>query len=306
MRFARRLVLLPLLSLLAACSPTTPLFVAQVTTGEVAEYKQMKSNRMTAAIEEEGDLLTYSAMAIRDNRSAEAEKLYLTGYDNRRYSAEVRGISLYQIGLIYMSRYNDQRDDAKATDYFQRVVREFPGTHAAEHAQARLLAMRQRAREPVQKSARELLATWKPQQNLDLYKTSLDPDMTLLSRRAVLKDRVDEAAELYLLAVNDPAIPAGITARAGVALIDQTTVADHHYRVGADAFTTNIVATTEGIALECLQRRPRGLLGTGPVGVGPVFGQGREGEYQGQRGEGAAGQRQSGHRRALSTVEGQP
>lgn len=176
MRFARRLVLLPLLSLLAACSPTTPLFVAQVTTGEVAEYKQMKSNRMTAAIEEEGDLLTYSAMAIRDNRSAEAEKLYLTGYDNRRYSAEVRGISLYQIGLIYMSRYNDQRDDAKATDYFQRVVREFPGTHAAEHAQARLLAMRQRAREPVQKSARELLATWKPQQNLDLYKTSLDPD----------------------------------------------------------------------------------------------------------------------------------
>ncbi|MEW5070865.1 outer membrane assembly lipoprotein YfiO, partial [Pseudomonas aeruginosa] len=51
-------------------------------------------------------------------------------------------------------------------------------------------------------------------QNLDLYKTSLDPDMTLLSRRAVLKDRVDEAAELYLLAVNDPAIPAGIKEKA--------------------------------------------------------------------------------------------
>ena len=32
----------------------------------------------------------------------------------------------------------------------------------------------------------------------------------------------------------------------------------------------------------------------------------RGGKYQGQRGEGAAGQRQSGHRRALSTVEGQP
>ena len=178
MRFARRLVLLPLLSLLAACSPTTPLFVAQVTTGEVAEYKQMKSNRMTAAIEEEGDLLTYSAMAIRDNRSAEAEKLYLTGYDNRRYSAEVRGISLYQIGLIYMSRYNDQRDDAKATDYFQRVVREFPGTHAAEHAQARLLAMRQRAREPVQKRsriARHLEATAEPRSLQDQPRPGHDP-----------------------------------------------------------------------------------------------------------------------------------
>ena len=213
MRFARRLVLLPLLSLLAACSPTTPLFVAQVTTGEVAEYKQMKSNRMTAAIEEEGDLLTYSAMAIRDNRSAEAEKLYLTGYDNSRYSAEVRGISLYQIGLIYEPLQRPARRRQGHRLLPARGPR-VPGTHAAEHAQARLLAMRQRAREPVQKSARELLATWKPQQNLDLYKTSLDPDMTLLSRRAVLKDRVDEAAELYLLAVNDPAIPAGIKEKA--------------------------------------------------------------------------------------------
>ena len=134
MRFARRLVLLPLLSLLAACSPTTPLFVAQVTTGEVAEYKQMKSNRMTAAIEEEGDLLTYSAMAIRDNRSAEAEKLYLTGYDNRRYSAEVRGISLYQIGLIYMSRYNDQEiPDVPAT---WRRVAQHAGVYAPTPAQA--------------------------------------------------------------------------------------------------------------------------------------------------------------------------
>ena len=52
-------------------------------------------------------------------QSAEAEKLYLSGYDNSRYSPDVRAIALYQIGLIYMSRYNDQRDDAKALDYFQ-------------------------------------------------------------------------------------------------------------------------------------------------------------------------------------------
>ena len=41
------------LSLLAGCSPTTPLFIAQIGTQEVVEYKTLKTNRMTAAIEEE-------------------------------------------------------------------------------------------------------------------------------------------------------------------------------------------------------------------------------------------------------------
>ncbi|CDF82283.1 hypothetical protein PKB_0917 [Pseudomonas knackmussii B13] len=214
MRLTPVVTLAALVALQTACSPTTPLFVAQVTTGEVAEYKKLKADRMTAAVEEEGDLLTYSAQAIRDGKSAEAEKLYLTGYDNSHYSAEVRAIALYQIGLIYMSRYNDQRDDAKALDYFQRIDREFPGTMAASHADARILMMRQRAKEPVQKNARELLATWKPQFNLDLDKPSLDQDMTLLSRRAVLKDRVPEAEQLYLLAVNDPAIPPDLKQKA--------------------------------------------------------------------------------------------
>ena len=109
MRFARRLVLLPLLSLLAACSPTTPLFVAQVTTGEVAEYKQMKSNRMTAAIEEEGDLLTYSAMAIRDNRSAEAEKLYLTGYEDMTLD-DIKQVRRDFVDAAIRARYKANRD----------------------------------------------------------------------------------------------------------------------------------------------------------------------------------------------------
>jgi hypothetical protein len=66
----------------------------------------------------------------------------------------------------------------------------------------------------VHKTSRELLAHWKPNQQLDLYKPSLDPDMTLLSRRAVLKNRVDEAEELYLLALSDPGIAADIKEKA--------------------------------------------------------------------------------------------
>ncbi|BCD86955.1 hypothetical protein PSm6_33620 [Pseudomonas solani] len=208
-----RPALLCTLLLLGACAPTTPLFIAQITTNEAVEYKVLKNNRMAAAVEEDGDLLTYSAMAIRDGTSAQAEKLYLTGYQDRQFSDEVRAISLYQIGLIYMSRYNDQRDDTKALNRFYQITNEFPGTRAAERAEARILVIRQRADEPVHKTARELLADWKPSQNLDLYRSDLDPDMTLLSRRAVLKDRVDEAEQLYSLALGDAHVQPDIKAR---------------------------------------------------------------------------------------------
>lgn len=208
------LLLLLCAALLSACSPTTPLFIAQLTTHEVVEYKTLKNNRMRAAIEDEGDLLTYSAHAIRDAKSEQAEQLYLSGYRDKKLSDEVRAISLYQIGLLYMNRFNEQRDDNKALNYFYQVRNQFPTSHAAERAEGRIAIIRERADEPVHKTSRELLAHWQPNQQLDLYQPSLDPDMTLLSRRAVLKNRVSEAEELYLLAVNDPGIAADIKEKA--------------------------------------------------------------------------------------------
>jgi hypothetical protein len=44
-----RLPLLLCIVLISACSPTTPLFIAQITTNEVVEYKTMKAHRMQAA-----------------------------------------------------------------------------------------------------------------------------------------------------------------------------------------------------------------------------------------------------------------
>ncbi|NQD92237.1 tetratricopeptide repeat protein [Pseudomonas sp. CrR25] len=211
---ARLAIPLFCLGLLAACSPTTPLFIAQITTNEVVEYKTLKNNRMTAAIEEEGDLLTYSAQAIRDASSEKAEQLYLAGYRDAQLSAEIRAIALYQIGLVYMNRFNDQRDDAKALANFHRLLDEFPGTRAAERTVSRIVTIHERAAEPVQKTSRELLAHWRPNHDLDLYQASLDPDMTLLSRRAVLTNRVAEAEELYLLALGDGGVPVSIKEKA--------------------------------------------------------------------------------------------
>lgn len=198
---------------LCGCAPTTPLFIMQLGGQDVVEYKAMKTNRMTAAVEEDGDLLTYSALAIRDAKSGQTEELYLKGYRDKNLSGQIRGIALYQIGLIYMSRYNDERDDNKALNYFYRVNNEFPNSLAAQRATARIQVIRQRSQEPVQKTARELLAHWQPSQEVNLDKPSLDPDMTLLSRRAVLKGRVAEASQLYLLALGDSGVPAEIKAK---------------------------------------------------------------------------------------------
>ena len=60
MRSTPVVCLAALVALLSACSPTTPLFVAQVTTGEVAEYKKLKNDRMTAAVEEERSWIVIS------------------------------------------------------------------------------------------------------------------------------------------------------------------------------------------------------------------------------------------------------
>ncbi|MBX9912876.1 MAG: tetratricopeptide repeat protein [Pseudomonadaceae bacterium] len=202
------------LTLLSGCSPTTPLFIAQLGGQDVVEYKTMKTNRMSAAVEEESDLLTYSAQAIRNNKSAGAEELYLTGYRDKNFSGQIRAISLYQIGLVYMSRYNDDRDDKKALNYLYQVTNEFPATLAAQRAQARIQIINQRSQEPIQKTARELLVHWQPSSELNLEKPSLDRDLTMLSRRAVLKDRVGEASQLYLLALGDSGVPEDIKAKA--------------------------------------------------------------------------------------------
>jgi hypothetical protein len=225
------------LTLVSGCSPTTPLFIAQLGGQDVVEYKAMKTNRMSAAVEEESDLLTYSALAIRDAKSSQAEELYLKGYHDKNFSEQIRAISLYQIGLLYMSRYNDERDDQKALNYFYQVTNEFPATLAAQRAQARIQIIHQRRQEPIQKTARELLVHWQPSSELNLEKPSLDRDMTMLSRRAVLKDRVAEASQLYQMALGDSGVPDDIKAKAlyQLALMNMASdnpQADHDAAIG--------------------------------------------------------------------------
>jgi TPR repeat protein len=231
------------LTLLSGCSPTTPLFIMQLGGQDVVEYKTMKTNRMSAAVEEESDLLTYSAQAIRNTKSSQAEELYLKGYHDKNFSAQIRAISLYQIGLVYMSRYNDERDDKKALNYLYQASNEFPNTLAAQRAQARIQIIQLRSQEPVQKTARELLVHWQPSTDIELDKLSLDRDLTMLSRRAILKDRVAEASQLYKLALGDSGVPRDIKAKAlyQLALMNMATDNPHADRTTAINYLRQLI-----------------------------------------------------------------
>lgn len=124
----RRQALLVISLLLGACSPTTPLFIAQVTANEVVEYKAMKSKRMTAAVEEEGNLPTYSAIANRDaiSAEAEAEELYLLALSETHVQPDIPEKALYQLGLMYPAPDNPHADRDKAIAYLRRLLVQFP------------------------------------------------------------------------------------------------------------------------------------------------------------------------------------
>ncbi len=79
-----------------------------------------------------------SERAISEGRIEEAEHLYMVLYSNTASSAEMRSKALYQIGLIYMSPYNEQNNNRKAMDFFRKINTEFPTSSINERASYRI------------------------------------------------------------------------------------------------------------------------------------------------------------------------
>ena len=89
----------------------------------------------------DAELTAMSERAITQGRVAEAESVYLVLYDNKASSDMMRARSLYQLGLIYMSPYNQAGDNQKALAYFRKITAEFPQTEAAEKSRQRIVEL---------------------------------------------------------------------------------------------------------------------------------------------------------------------
>lgn len=190
---------------LSGCAATTPLLVAGTGAQQVAMHDENIKLRAAAALREEPDLLTYSVQAISQGRTEEAVDTYMKGYTSPDYSANMKSLALYQIALLYMNRYNDQRDDQRARQYLQRHRIEFPQSRLSEKIDQRLALLDNRASEPVQLSARQLLKDVDRNELLGNPRQPYDAELTPMSERAITEGRTDDAEAVYLILYDNKA-----------------------------------------------------------------------------------------------------
>lgn len=207
------LFILSLISALAGCAATTPLVLGAGGNHEFLKYKTDIRLKAAAALDEEPDLITYSINGIVENKSNDVINTYLLGYGKDDYSQDMKSIAIYQIGLIYMNRYNKDRDDEKAKAYFHRHLIEFPYSILQDRVQDRLAIIEARKKETVQMTPEQLLSHVDKDRLLNKPITAFDPDLTPMSERAIRENRLEDANGVYLTVYQNPGSSDSIKAK---------------------------------------------------------------------------------------------
>ena len=201
-----RLTALTFLVLLTTgCSIATPLVVAGAGGHAIGRYEENIKVRGAAALQEEPDLLTYSMQAIARNKTDEAVKTYLKGLNEKNYSANIKSLALYQIGLIYMNRYSEQRNDDIALSYFTRHSNEYPTSRLKNKIKSKVALIQQRKNKKVQLSADELMDLADRSSLLAQVDIPFDSELTPMSERAIMSDRIGDAESVYLILYDNTA-----------------------------------------------------------------------------------------------------
>jgi hypothetical protein len=126
----------------------------------------------------------------------------------------MKSIAIYQIGLLYMNRYNKDRDDEKAKAYFHRHLIEFPYSILQDRIHDRLAIIKARKNETVQMTPEQLLAHVDAERLLSKTISTFDPDLTPMSERAIRDGRLEDANGVYLTVYQNPGSSDTIKAKA--------------------------------------------------------------------------------------------
>jgi len=213
LRSIKLLFIMTLITVLAGCAATTPLVLAGGGNHEYLKYKTDIRLKAAAALDEEPDLITYSLNGIVENKSEDIINTYLLGYGKDDYSQDMKSIAIYQIGLIYMNRYNQDRDDEKAKAYFHRHLIEFPYSILQDRIHDRLEIIKSRENETVQMTPEQLLAHVDRDRLLNKPINTFDPDLTPMSERAIRDNRLEDANGVYLTVYQNPGSSDNIKAK---------------------------------------------------------------------------------------------
>ncbi|GAA3932246.1 hypothetical protein [Litoribacillus peritrichatus] len=187
--------------LLQGCfpGPGSGLTVVGLGGHEFAMNQENIALRSHAALHEESDLLTFSVEAIAKDKTDNAVKVYLEGYNSEKNSKPIRALAVYQIGLIYMNLYNRFRDDEKAEHYLKLAKSEFDLEPLNKRIDARLNTLEKRKDQVVILTADQYLMNWKKQPKLPPKNIPHDDEMKDFTARAITTDRIQEAILLYTL-----------------------------------------------------------------------------------------------------------
>jgi hypothetical protein len=199
---------------LSGCAATTPLIVAEAGGHQLARKDEDRKVRAAAALQEEPDLLTYSVDAIVRGKTEEAVATYMKGYSAPNYSQNMKSLALYQVALLYMNRFNDQRDDNKARAYLKQHRIEFPDSRLQPRINKRLAVLDQRQQDAVHLSAKQLLKRVDRSQLLQRNSTPFDAQLTPMSERAITHERVADAETVYLILYDNQASSDDMRAKA--------------------------------------------------------------------------------------------
>lgn len=195
-----RLICLTILVLsTTACSIATPLVAAGAGGHAIARYEENIKVRGAAALKEEPDLLTYSVQAIARNDINAAANTYLRGLKSSSFNENMKSLTLYQIGLLYMNPYSQQRNDNVALKYFNRHLAEFPKSRLKDKINSKIELIKERQASETQLSADELLKLANRSELLAQNNIPFDSELTPMSERAIISNRITDAESVYLI-----------------------------------------------------------------------------------------------------------
>lgn len=211
------------------CSIATPFVAAGAGGHAIGRYEENIKVRGAAALQEEPDLLTYSVQAIARNNLDKAVVTYTKGLNSKSYSDNIKSLSLYQIGLIYMNPYAEQRNDDEALKYFNRHLQQYPKSRLRAKIKAKIALINKRKSDKSQPTAKELLALADRSALLAQSNIPFDAELTPMSERAITGDRVLDAESVYLILYDNKASSETMRAKAlyQIGLIYMSEYNDH-------------------------------------------------------------------------------
>lgn len=192
-------------AMLVGCAAATPLLVAEAGGHQLARHNEDIRVRYAAALKEEPDLLTYSVQAISRGNTEVAAQVYMKGYNNAEFNDNMKSLALYQTALLYMNRFNDDRDDKKSLEYFERHKTEFPNSRLKERINQRIALIEERKLQPYQRP-KQLLTQVNRLELMTRDDTPYDDELTDMSARAISENRVEDAESVYLVLYSDKSI----------------------------------------------------------------------------------------------------